>query len=202
MNTVTTADSHRYVQVGMELSLYSGKTRSYLIHKRIPFVERGTNLWEAWVTFPQRVNAVVLPVVITPEGDYLQDSSCIIDTLEQRFPAQPSLPDTPVLKFAAYLFELWGDEFWLPLAMHTRWSHRDENIGLFVHDIGPALMAKAPHWLRDRIGLHYANKMNDHLPPLGVKATTRPLLDRFLLRHLDALNSHFASHRFLFGDRP
>lgn len=192
----------RYTQVGLELSLYSGKTRSYLIHKRIPFTERGSNLWELNVTFPRQVRAAVVPVLITPEGEYLGDTSCIIDTLEARFPERPVLPATPVLRFAAYLFELWGDEFWLPLAMHTRWSHREENVGLFVHDIGEAMLAGFPRWIKNRIGLHYANKMNSYLPPLGVTAEARPVLDRFLEIQLDGLDRHFGEHRFLFGDRP
>lgn len=192
----------RYTQVGLELSLYSGKTRSYLIHKRIPFTERGSNLWEFNVTFPRKVGAAVVPVVISPDGEYLGDTSCIIDTLEARFPERPVLPATPVLRFAAYLFELWGDEFWLPLAMHTRWSHREENVGLFIHDIGEGMLAGFPQWIKNRVGLHYANLMNSYLPPLGVTAESRPLLDRFLEIQLDGLDRHFRDHRFLFGNRP
>ena len=169
---------------------------------RIPFVERGSSLWEAKVTFPRRVNATVFPVLITPEGEYLQDTSCIIDALEKRFPERPALPASPILQMAAYLFELWGDEFWLPLAMHTRWSQRDENVGLFIHDLGEALVPGFPGWLKNRISLHFANLMNSYLPPLGINDRSRPLLDRFLAVQLDGLDAHFRCHHFLFGDRP
>ncbi len=192
----------RYTQVGLALSLYSGKTRSYLLHKRIPFVERGSSPWEMLVTFPRRTKASAVPVVITPEGDYLQDTSVIIDTLEGRFPDRPVVPATPVLRLAAYLFELWGDEFWLPLAMHTRWSHRDENVSLFVHDVREGLMAGFPRWLGDAMGRHYADKMDGYTPSLGINPQARPLLDRFLKIHLDALDAHFRTRPFLFGGRP
>jgi glutathione S-transferase len=86
-----------YTQIGTPLSLYSGKTRSYLIHKGIPFIERGTNPWEFSVRFRQQLKAAAVPVVITPEGELLQDSSCIIDELEKRFPDRPVLPASPAL---------------------------------------------------------------------------------------------------------
>ena len=194
-------NSPGYTQIGTELSLYSGKTRSYLRHKRIPFVERASNPWEFFFTVPRRTQALAVPVVITPEGEWLQDSSAIIDELEARFPANPVLPETPILRFASYLFELWGDEFWLPLAMHGRWSH-DENLPLFLHDVGAALLGGFPSWLQRMGGRNHARMMRDHLPRLGITPEQIPLIDRFAQVQLDGLDRHFASHKFLFGDRP
>ena len=191
----------RYTQIGVELSLYSGKMRSYLRHKHIPFVERTTNPWELFVTVPRRTRASAVPVVITPEGEWLQDTSAIIDELERRFPANPVLPQTPVLRFASYLFELWGDEFWLPLAMHGRWSH-DENLPLFLHDVGAGLMPGLPQWLQRAVGWNHARLMRNHLPRLGITPEQIPLINRFAQTQLDGLDRHFGSHRFLFGDRP
>lgn len=195
-------DSKIYTQIGVQLSLYSGKTRAYLLHKRIPFVERASNPWEFFVTLPRRTHAAAVPVVITPEGEWLQDTSHIIDTLERRFPERPVLPATPVLRFAAYLFELWGDEFWLPLAMHTRWSHADESTPLFVHDAGDALLAGFPRWLKNLFGRKHARLMQSHARNVGVTPELRPVMDRFLAIQLDALDAHFAVHAFLFGGRP
>jgi glutathione S-transferase len=190
-----------YTQIGIELSLYSGKSRSYLLHKRIPFVERATNPWELFVTVPRRTGAQAVPVVITPEGEWLQDTSAIIDELERRFPAQPALPGTPILRFAAYLFELWGDEFWLPLAMHARWSH-DENLPLFVRDVGAGLLPRFPRWLQRVVAGNHVRLMRNHLPRLGITREQIPLIDRFAQIQLDTLDRHFERHRFLFGDRP
>lgn len=191
----------RYTQIGVELSLYSGKMRSYLLHKRIPFVERNTNPWELFHTIPHRTQASAVPVVITPEGEWLQDTSAIIDLLEQRFPANPVVPRTPILRFASYLFELWGDEFWLALAMHARWSH-DENRPLFVHDVGAGLLPGFPRWLQKAVAWNHVRLMRNHLPRLGITPEQAPLIDRFAQIQLDGLNRHFEHHRFLFGDRP
>jgi glutathione S-transferase len=199
---MTTSGSATYTQIGTELSLFSGKTRAYLLHKRIPFVERGSNPWEFFYSIPKHTNCAVVPVVITPEGQWLQDTSVIIDTLEQRFPENPVLPATPVLRFAAYLFELWGDEYWLPLAMHTRWSHAEETIPLFVRDAGDALLPGFPRWLKNKIAGRHARLMQSHAVNLGVSPEMHPVLDAFLQTQLDALDAHFSQHRFLFGNRP
>ncbi|MFZ2469962.1 glutathione S-transferase family protein [Parvibaculum sedimenti] len=190
-----------YTMIGAELSLYSGKVRSYLLQKRIPFVETHTTPWELFRTAPKRTKASAVPIMITPEDEWLQDSSVIIDELEKRFPACPVLPVTPVLRFASYLFELWGDEFWLPLAMHARWSH-DENRALFVHDAGEALMRGYPMWLRNLLGNNHARLMRRLARSVGVTPEGAPVIDRFAQVQLDGLNRHFEHHAFLFGDRP
>ena len=189
-----------YRMIGSELSLYSGKLRSYLLQKHIPFRETGTNPVEFFFTAPQKTRAAAVPIVISPQGEWLQDTSAIIDEMEKRFPAIPILPETPVLRFASYLFELWGDEFWLPLAMHARWSH-EENLDLFVHDAGDTLMPGFPLWLRNTLGRNHARLMRSMAKRVGVTPELSPLIDNFAQIQLDGLNAHFASHRFLFGDR-
>ena len=190
-----------YTQIGVELSLYSGKTRAYLLHKGIPFVERGTNAWELFHTVPRKTGGSAVPVVITPEGEWLLDSSVIIDELEKRFPQSAVLPGTAVLRFAAYLFELWGDEFWLPIAMHTRWSY-PENQALFVRDAGDGLLPGLPRWLKNLLGRNHARLMRKIAVHIGVCPAQKSLLERFTQIQLDALDAHFAEHDFLFGGRP
>lgn len=51
---------------------------------------------------------LAVPVVITPEGAWLQDSSAIINEFEARFPDNPVLPSTQVSHFASYLFRTLG----------------------------------------------------------------------------------------------
>lgn len=186
---------------GVELSYYSGKTRSHLLHKGIPFVEVCPSAWDYLVRFPRQVNAAAVPVLRTPEGQWLQDSSVIIDELERRFPERPALPGTPVLRFAAYLFELWGDEFLLPLAMHTRWS-RPEHRPWFVKQVGSGMLPGWPGFLQDAIGNKLANTMSGFAPVAGFTPDMAAVLDRFGQIQLDGLDAHFAQHKFLFGDRP
>lgn len=111
------------------------------------------------------------------------------------------IPTTPVRRFAAYLLETWGDEWWIPVAMHTRWSY-PENYALFERDGGAALLPHWPQFLRNRAVAKAANAMRGYLSRVGVTPEQTPLLERWTTDMLDSLNAHFAMHRFLLGDVP
>ena len=192
-----------YTFYGAELSLYSGKLRAYLRFKGIPHVEVAPNFYTFNVTIKRRTGDAVVPVLVSPEGTWMQDTSDIIATLERRFPEAPVVPSSPIKGFAARLFELWGDEFWLPTAMHMRWSHQAENYPLFEHDATMSFFPGWPLWISRLIvkkGL--ASMLAGFLPILGISAQTAPLLDRWTDLQLDALDRHFADQSFLFGSRP
>jgi glutathione S-transferase len=190
-----------FVLYGWHLSYYSGKVRCYLRYKQIPFVDRPVDFVTLMMRIKRRTGAVVMPVVVTPEGEWLQDSSAIIDELELRFPERSVIPATPVRRFAAYLLETWGDEWWIPVAMHTRWSY-PENYALFERDGGAALLPHWPRSLRDRAVAKAANSMRGYLSRVGVTPEQTPLLERWTSDMLDALDAHFAGHRFLLGGTP
>ena len=110
MNTMTKP----FIFYGVDLSLYSGKLRSYLRFKNIPDVERPPS----FVTFNLHDQAQNRGCG-GPCWFLLKVSGCrtpakIIEVLEQRFPDAPALPSSPVQNFAARPFELWGDEFSCP----------------------------------------------------------------------------------------
>jgi glutathione S-transferase len=186
---------------GAEFSYYSGKTRSYLLHKGIPFVEKSASAWIYLGLLPRHVGVPVVPVVLTPQGEWLQDTSVIFDVLESRYSPRPALPATPVLRLCAYLFELWGDEFLLPLAMHTRWN-RPGHLSWYAQEAGRTLLPGFPAFLQRLMGRKIANEMRGHATTLGFGADMAQVLDRFARIQLDALDTHFAEHRFLFGGRP
>lgn len=190
-----------FILYGWHLSYYSGKVRCYLRHKQIPFVDTPVDFVTLMMRVKRHTGAVVMPVVVTPQGEWLQDSSAIIDELERRFPERPVVPATPVRRFAAYLLETWGDEWWIPIAMHTRWSY-PENYALFERDGGNALLPRWPQFLRNRAVATAANAMRGYLSRVGIVPEQTPLLDRWTSDMLDALDAHFAAHRFLLGDAP
>lgn len=196
--------SKPYVHYAWHLSYFSGKTRSYLRYKNIPHVERAIDMYTFLVRAPKRTGASVMPIVVTPEGEWLQDTSRIIDRLEQRFPDAPVVPDAPLQRFAAYLLEMWGDEWWLPVAMYTRWWH-PENYPLFLKDAGSGLLPGFPRFLQDRAGAYAAGQMRAHLPGLGLgpqHTEQAKLMDRWTRAALDRLDAHFAQQPFLLGTRP
>jgi len=190
-----------YVFYGWHLSLYSGKTRAYLRYKAIPHVEKPPRAW-TMRTIRRRTGATVMPAVVTPEGEWLQDTSHIIDTLERRFPQAPIVPATRRQRVAAYLLEAWGDEFWLPSAMHYRWNFDENYRDLFRIEGGDNLAPFMPRFIKDRFAAKAAAGLRAFLPGLGVVPAQLPAIEAWTVAMCDALDAHFAKHPYLLGTRP
>lgn len=186
---------------GWPLSYFTAKVRSSLHYKQIPFVERPLNLWQLLVTVPRRTGATVMPVLVTPEGRWLQDSSVIIDHLEAQPGSRSLLPETPLQRFVAYLLEAWADEWWIPMAMHSRWSY-PENYPLFEAEAGAHLLPGFPRSLQDSAAAHVARKLRDMCPRVGIRPGQHAWLNRWSENMLQLLETHFSQHRYLLGDRP
>lgn len=191
-----------YTLYGWQVSYYTGKVRSYLRCKGIPFVEISPNLFNYYVSLRRKTGTVAIPVLKTPDGAWLQDSSEIIDHLEQQFPSSSILPDAPIPRMLAFLFELWGDEFWLPTGLQTRWCHMEENYPFLEKDVANDLLPGWPHWLQKKAAAQVAQHMYQYLPKAGVVPEQYAVLNRWTERQLDALDQHFAKLPFLLGTRP
>lgn len=191
----------RYVLYGWHLSYFAGKARCYLQYKGIPFVDQDVNLFTLTRTIKRKTGEVVMPVLRTPQDEWLQDTSVIIDRLEAQFPDRPVIPATPVQRFAAYLLEAWGDEWWVPMAMHTRWSY-PENYALFEREAGAALLPWAPRFLQNRAVATIAASLRGKLHVVGVRPEQFDTLNAWTCDMLDLLDAHFAQHAYLLGERP
>jgi hypothetical protein len=112
------------------------------------------------------------------------------------------VPATPRQRIAAYLLEAWGDEFWLPSAMHYRWSF-PENYALFERDAGDHLLPwPAPRAWKNRLAARSARLMRSFLPGLGVVDGQLPAIETWTQALCDVLDAHFAQHPYLLGTRP
>lgn len=188
-----------YDLYGAEPSYFTGKVRAYLRYKRIPFSEvLPTREVYKNVILP-RVGWPVIPVVVTPEDETWQDSSEIIDNFEARFPDASVYPEGPRQKFAALLIEAYGDE-WLKLpAMHYRWT---KNRDWAVQEFGRLSRPDLDEAGQRATGEETAKPFAGALPILGVTPETGPAIEASYEGLLAELNTHFASHDFLFGSRP
>lgn len=188
-----------YEFYGAEVSYFSGKVRSYLRFKRIPFSEITPTRDIYRNVIVARVGWPVIPVVVTPEDETWQDSSEIIDNFEQRFPEASIYPEGTRQKLAALLIEVYADE-WLKLpAMHYRWTkNRDFAISEFGRLSRPDLDEAG----RREAGEHTAKPFAGALPFLGVSEATGGAIEKSYEGLLAELDAHFAAHDFLFGTRP
>lgn len=186
---------------GWHLSYFTGKVMCYLRYKGIEHVYQPVDMYTLMSRIKRKTGAAVMPVLRTADNEWIQDSSVIIDRLEALYPDLPIIPSTPVQRFLAYLLEAWGDEWWIPIAMHTRWSHA-ENYALFEREAGPALLPYMPAFLQRKAVAKVARMLRAMLPNVGVRAEQLALLDAWTENMLDLLDRHFAVQPFLLGGHP
>ncbi|HIA04418.1 MAG TPA: glutathione S-transferase family protein [Myxococcales bacterium] len=193
--------SGNYTHYGWECSPYSSKTRAYLRFKQIPHEDIYPTLFHVKRVIEKKVGFVVMPVVICPDGTPLQDTSDIIEHFDAQFPARSIWPQTPTQDLVSLIFELFADE-WFPLiSLHTRWN-MDENRRFATAEFGRCALPWLPGFLSKRMTQPMANKMRSYLPVLGITDVTRPLIDAWQDELFSALDKHFGEYPFLLGSRP
>lgn len=188
-----------YSLYGSEISYYTGKVRAYLRWKNIPFDEVLSNAQIYKEVILPRVGFPVIPVVVTPDDKTLQDSSDIIDVLEQRFPESSIVPASGVQRLVAALFELYGDEWLLIPAMHYRW-HRNRDWAMRQFGALSAPDASADEQFA--IGSKRAAPFAQAAINLGAEPHMHVAIERSYQALLAELDTHFASLPYLLGTRP
>lgn len=191
----------RHILYGAEFSLYTGKVRSYLRYKRIPFDAVLSSLKVYRKIIIPNTGVRFVPVVKTPDGRFLQDTSHIIDTLENAFPERPVIPAGPRQRLATLLLELHGDEWLLIPAMHYRWNH--DNFPFIFEEFGGTLFPHYPKFLQRILGKRIGARFAGFLPMLGITANTHAAIeDWYENDFLLTLNRHLETHDFLLGAAP
>ncbi len=192
-------DTH--ILYAAEFSLYSGKARSYLRYKRIPFDEVLSSLKIYRNVIVPKTGVRFIPVVQTPDGTFLQDTSHIIDTLEKIFVERPVIPTGPRQQLASLLLELYGDEWLLIPAMHYRWNY--DNFPFIFDEFGRTLFPGLPRFIQRILGKRIGSRFSGLLPALGITNTSqRAIEDWYENDFLPTLNRHFDDHDFLLGSAP
>ena len=114
---------------GAELSPYSVKVRSYFRYKGIPheWIVRGPD--QQAEEFQKYAKLPLIPLVVTPEDEGLQDSTPILEAMEARFPEPVDPPEsTRWPAFLSALLEEFGDEWGNKWMFHYRWAREaDQN---------------------------------------------------------------------------
>ncbi len=188
-----------YVLYGAEISYFTGKVRAYLRWKGIPFEEVAADARVYREVIVPGVGFPVIPVVRTPDGRLLQDSTEIIEALEAEHPEPGCMPASPVLQLVARLLELYADEWLLLPAMHYRWHHnREWAMGAFGALSAPDASTEQQLAIGGKLAAPFAQAavLLGAEPPMhgAIEASYEALL-----RELDA---HFAASPCLLGERP
>lgn len=193
--------SNEYTLYGAPMSLYTGKARAYLIFKNLPYTEVFSSLKIYKSIIVPKTGVRFVPVLKTPENEYLQDTSNIIDTLEQRHPQRSVMPTTAKQKLVSYLFETWADEWLVIPAMHYRWNKA--NFPFVYEEFGKVIAPNMPKVIRAFIGKKIGAKFKGFVPLLGITDKSIPAIENWYENHvLPLLDKHFAEHDYLLGGKP
>jgi glutathione S-transferase len=144
-----------YILWGTPHSLYTGKARSCLIKKGLVFVEKCPSHSDYKARVRDAVGMVTFPVLETPEGHFIQDSTDIVtylDALDSPTSVASMTPTSPVQLVVARLIDGFGLEGMLQAAMHYRWSYRDEQELFLQTEFGRGLYAGADREARRNAG--------------------------------------------------
>ena len=178
-----------YTLWGTPHSLYAGKARSYLIKKGVPYREVIASDPEFMTQVIPQVGHMVIPVIRTPAGEIVQDSTDIIDRIEACTPAPGFTPAGPVQRVVAAVLDAFGTNYLLPLAMHYRWTYREQQ-ELFLRTEFARAIPAMPHDQRLETAGMLMTKFAGFLPNLGVTPDVIPAMEdsyKELLGLLEAL---------------
>jgi glutathione S-transferase len=195
-------DHMTYTLWGSAHSLYTGKIRSYLIKKRIAFVERYPSDPDFAARVLPSVGMMVIPVLETPDGTILQDSGEMIDWLEAHQDGPQLEPLCPVQQTVSLLIDAFGSENLLPLAMHYRWTYRAEQEQFLRAEFGRTMAAGMSRTERREAAARTMAFFNGFLPNLGVTEAVVPALEAAWFDLIELLDEHFQHHPYLLGGRP
>jgi glutathione S-transferase len=187
----------KYILWGASWSLYTAKVRPYLIKKGVDYVEINPSHPHYNDSIMEKVGYFTVPVLETPDGDVIADSTEIMEFLEAKFPNPPMLPEDKALAAIAHLIHSFGSEGLTKSAMYLRWNTSFDN-RLFARNEFERTLAT--HEQADG----FAEAMRAYLPILGV--TLDHGVDVAIEASLDklyhALNEHFLKYPYILGGLP
>ena len=189
--------SNTYRIFGNELSPYSVKVRSYFRYKRIP---------HEWIVrdpsdqaeFQRYAKLPLIPLVVTPEGQGLQDSTPIIEHVEKLYPEQSIHPSDAAPAFISALIEEYGDEWGNKPMFHYRWFYEPDQQSA-AERLARSMMPDVD--LQSAVAM-IKGRMIPRLKFVGSSAETKDLIEGSYRRQLAILDRHLARSQYLFGARP
>ncbi|XP_078605187.1 uncharacterized protein LOC144878463 isoform X1 [Branchiostoma floridae x Branchiostoma japonicum] len=192
-----------YQFFAQEISPYSMKLRPYLRYKNIPYETVIPSFQVHREIIIPRVGLSVVPVIITPEDKVVQDSTAIIEYLEQEHPYPPVVPPTPKQTLVSLLLELFADE-WLTIpAMHYRWSKCEHkkyialNFGFVMKEHTSPL-----EQMENLEDFKFYSWIKNSFPFQGINENTIGEVERSYQEFLEDFQQHLNKYPYLLGYQP
>jgi glutathione S-transferase len=198
-----------YILYGVPPSYFVGKVRSYLRKKGLDFEERLCNGSHFLDVVVPKVGLNTMPIIETSAGEFVQDTTQIIDFLEARHPKPSVYPLGPKQRLVALLFELYGDDGLLAAGVHYRWHYLDANREFLVQEFASTLDPNEKRFL-DHAGVSSTREMAEEMAralpemadALGADETGAPAIEASYEEFLDLFEIHCQHYPYLLGGRP
>ena len=188
-----------HLVIGAENSPYSVKVRSYFRYKGI--AHRWLSRRDAQEAYQKHAKLPLVPLVITPDDEGIQDSTPIIERIESRF-AEPSIhPSDPIAAFVSVLLEEFGDEWGNKWMFHYRWARDADQIAASRRLAAEMLPSESGEQLEEA-AQRIRERMVERVWFVGSNETTAPQIERSFTDALAILDRHLSERPYLFGQRP
>ncbi len=115
-----------YTLYTMQNSPYSDKIRAFLHYKKLPVVEHVENAETRFSVLQARTGKTMVPVVITPDDEAMNDSTAIAAHVEAATPNPPTRWKDPETDATAMLLEDYADEWLVRIMLSSRWYHPED----------------------------------------------------------------------------
>lgn len=182
-------------------SPFSYKVMAYMNYKDIPYKRIQANAQATMQGIPKLVGQPIIPVVLTPEEEVLQDSTPIIEWFEQRYVDRAVLPQDQRLACFMWLLEDFADEYMPRIHMHTRWGN-EQNRRAVSHRIARGQCYAMPQLDLSQVAAMVVARQPGFDKHLGLTDAVRGNMDEQVLELLSILEAHFLDYQFLLGFRP
>ena len=192
---------------GAELSPYSVKIRSYFRYKKIDheWIVRDIRTQK---TFNKLAKVQIIPLVLCPSGEVLQDSTPIILKMEEIFKERPITPSDPTLAFLSRLVEEYADEWAVKQMFHYRWRYKEDQDAaskrfakLFVPEVIQNII-----WLNtfalNKASKAFKSRMTKRLWVIGSNKVTESTIEESFKILIRLLDKHLETRPYIFGKTP
>ena len=192
------ADGYRLY--GSEMSPYSVKVRSYLRYKGLLHSWLVRNA-DTQAEYQRYAKIQIIPLVVTPQDEALQDSTPIIERVERDHPTPSIHPSDPVTAFLSALLEEFGDEWGNKWMFHFRWAREVDQVSS-AGRIARGMMPAATDEMNAGLAAQIRARMIDRVWFVGSSPQTAPQIEDSFAAALSLLDAHLATRSYLFGARP
>jgi len=185
----------------MQNSPYSDKIRAFLAYKGIPYEEQIENFRTRFEILQARTGKTMVPVVITPNDEALNDSTAIAGLLEERHANPATRWHDASIDALAMLLEDYADEWLVRIMLTSRWYHpadAAQNAAIIATGMTHGV------WGLDlqRAAREFPPGIISNVPRMGATPENAEGWYAMVPRILDALATALAKSPFLFGNSP